>query len=43
MLRKLYECRVTQLHKGGYKSKNELKNYRPIVINTVNKVFCTVL
>ena len=22
------ECRVTLLHKGGYKSKNELKNYR---------------
>ena len=34
------ECRVTLLHKGGHKSKNELKNYRPIaLVNTVGKVF----
>ena len=38
------ECRVTLLHKGGYKSKNELKNYRPIaLVNTVGKVFSAVL
>ena len=38
------ECRVTLLHKGGYKSKNELKNYRPIaLVNTVGKVFNAVL
>ena len=38
------ECRVTLLHKGGYKSKNELKSYRPIaLVNTVGKVFNAVL
>ena len=38
------ECRVTLLHKGGFKSKNELKNYRPIaLLNTVGKVFSAVL
>ena len=26
--RKWNECRVTLIHKGRYKSKNELKNYR---------------
>ena len=32
------------MHKGGYKSKNELKSYRPIaLINTVGKVFSAVL
>ena len=42
--RKWNECRVTLIHKGGYKSKNELKNYRPIALmNTVGKVFCAVL
>ena len=44
MPRKWDKCRVTLLHKGGYKSKNELKNYRPIaLVNTVGKVFCAVL
>ena len=28
--RRWNECRVILLHKGGYKSKNELKNYRPM-------------
>ena len=38
------ECRVTLLHKGGHKSKQELKNYRPIsLMNTVGKVFSAVL
>ena len=38
------ECRVTLIHKGGYKSKNELKNYRPIALaNTVGKIFSTML
>ena len=42
--RKWNECRVTLLHKGGHKSKNELKNYRPIALmNTVSKVFSAVL
>ena len=42
--RKWNECRVTLLHKGGHKSKNELKNYRPIaLLNTIGKVFCAVL
>ena len=42
--RKWNECKVTLLHKGGYKSKNELKNYRPIALgNTVGKVFSAVL
>ena len=32
------------MHKGGYKSENELKNYRPVaLVNTVGKVFYTVL
>ena len=32
------------MHKGGYKSKRELKNYRPIAItDTVSKVFCGIL
>ena len=32
------------LHKGGYKSTNELKSYRPIaLLNTVGKVFSAVL
>ena len=38
------ECRVTLLHKGGHKSRRELKNYRPIALaNTVGKIFCAVL
>ena len=38
------ECRVTLLHKGGHKSKKELKNYRPIALtNTVGKIFSAVL
>ena len=38
------ECKVTLIHKGGYKSKQELKNYRPIALaNTVSKVFSGVL
>ncbi|XP_063857805.1 uncharacterized protein LOC135099405 isoform X1 [Scylla paramamosain] len=33
--RKWNESRVCLLHKGGFKSKNELKNYRPIaLVNT---------
>ena len=42
--RKWNECRVTLLHKGGHKSKNELRNYRPIaLLNTVGKIFSAVL
>ena len=38
------KCWVTLLHKGGYKSKNELMNYRPIAfVNTIGKVFCVLL
>ncbi|KAK4328209.1 hypothetical protein Pmani_001329 [Petrolisthes manimaculis] len=38
------ECRVTLLHKGGCKSKNELRNYRPIaLLNTLGKIFSAVL
>ena len=38
------ETRVTLLHKGGCKSKKELKNYRPIAVaDTVGKIFCMVL
>ena len=38
------DCRVTLLHKGGHKSKKELKNYRPISLgNTIGKVFAAVL
>ena len=38
------ESRVTLLHKGGYKRKDELKNYRPIsLVNTVGKIFSAVL
>ena len=44
VLRKWNECRVTLLHKGGYRSKNELKSYRSIaLVNTVGKVFYVVL
>ena len=33
------EIRVTLLHKGGCKSKKELKNYRPIAVaDTVGKI-----
>ena len=42
--KKWNECRVTLLHKGGHKSKSELKNYRPIALtNTVGKIFSAVL
>lgn len=42
--RKWNESRVTLLHKGGHKSKKELKNYRPITLtDTISKVFCGVL
>ena len=38
------ENRVILLHKGGQKSKKDLKNYRPIdLMNTVVKTFCMVL
>ena len=38
------ESRVILLHKGGHKSKKELKNYRPIALNdTVGKIFCMCL
>ena len=38
--RKWNKCRATPI----YKSKNELKNYRPIaLVNTIGKVFCGVL
>ncbi|RUM30947.1 MAG: hypothetical protein DSY42_03580 [Aquifex sp.] len=33
--------KTTLLHKGGHKSKKELKNYRPIALaDTIAKVFC---
>ena len=42
--KKWNECRVTLLHKGGHKSKEELKNYRPIALtNTIGKIFSAVL
>ena len=42
--KKWNESRVTLLHKGGHKSKKELKNYRPIALtNTVGKIFSAVL
>ena len=38
------ESRVSLLHKGGHKSKRELKNYRPISLSdTVCKVFCGIM
>ena len=38
------ECKVILLHKGGHKSKKELKNYRPIALtDTIGKIFCMVL
>ena len=38
--KKWNESRVILLHKGGHKSKKELKNYRPIALNdTVGKIF----
>lgn len=38
------DSRVTLLHKGGHKSKKDLKNYRPIALtNTWGKVFCNLL
>ena len=38
------ESRVTLIHKGGRKSKKEIKNYRPIAVcDTVCKIFCGVL
>ncbi len=38
------ESRVTLLHKGGHKSKKELRNYRPIALaDTSGKIFCAVM
>ena len=38
------ESRVILLHKGGQKSKKELKNYRPIALmDTIGKIFCMFL
>ena len=37
------ESHVTLLHKGGHKSKKELKNYRPIAhADTSGKIFCAI-
>ena len=42
--KKWNECKVILLHKGGHKSKKELKNYRPIALaDTVGKIFCGIL
>ena len=36
--------KVKLLHKGGHKSKKELKNYRPVALsNTLAKIFCGIL
>ena len=44
VLQKWNESRVILLHKGGHKSKKELKNYRPIALNdTIGKIFCMCL
>ena len=38
------ESKLTLIHKGGHKSKKELKNYRPIALtDTVAKIFCGIL
>ena len=38
------ESKVILLHKGGHKSKKELKNYRPIaLLDTIGKIFCMVV
>ena len=38
------ESRVTLIHKGGNKSKREIKNHRPIAVcDTVCKIFCGIL
>ena len=38
------ESRVILLHKGGNKSKQLLKNYRPISLgNTMGKIFCSII
>ena len=38
------ESKVIPLHKGGSKSKQLLKNYRPIsLVNTVGKIFSYIL
>ena len=38
------ESKVTLIHKGGHKSKKNLKNYRPIVLmNAAGKIFCTII
>ena len=38
------ESRVVLLHKGGHKSKKELKNYRPIALmDSIGKIFCMLL
>ena len=37
-------CSVNLLHKGGHKSKRELKNYRPIALgNTIGKIFSEIM
>ena len=42
--RRWNESRIVLIHKGGYKSKIELKNYRPIALNDcISKIFCTIL
>ena len=42
--RKWNESRVNLIHKGGHKSKSELKNYRPISLSdTISKVFCGIM
>ena len=38
------ESRVVLMHKGGHKSKKELKNYRPIALmDTIGKIFCMIV
>ena len=38
------DSRVTLIHKGGNKSKKEIKNYRPIAVcDTMCKIFCGIL
>ena len=38
------KTKVTLLHKGGHKSKKEIKNYRPVAVaNTISNIFCGIL
>ena len=38
------ESKITLLHKGGYKNRKELRNYRPsALMKTLGKIFCTVI